>query len=443
MAVKGLSKVKSVLKSIIQSVCEQKHAFVKNPKSDFSRERKLPLRKMLEFLLCIEGRTISNELLNYFRCSLETASSSAFVQQRSKLNSLLFPYIFNTFVQKTDKNITYKEYRLLAADGSDIHVPTDPTDTDSYFPGTNGQSPYNLQHLDALYDILQETYLDAEVAGKKVSSETSTLCKMVDRSFIQHALLLADRGYESFNLMAHIQEKGWKFLIRAKDIHSNGIASALTLPKTATFDISLSLSLTNKQSNEIKALFKERNTYKFIPKTALFDYLPSSSRKNDMPCFYTILFRVVRLELSEGKFEVILTNLDAEEFPPLELKKLYAMRWGIETSFRNLKYTLGLLHFHTKKVEYIHQEIFARLIMYNFCRLVTSEISIPDKQRKCEYKTDFHAAVQICRQFFLGNISPPVLEAMICRNLSPIRPGRSRVRKQISRHAVRSTYRLA
>ena len=118
MVAKGVSKVRSVLKSIIQSVCVQKHAFVKNPKSDFSRERKLPLRKMLEFLLCIEGRTISSKLLNYFRCSLETASSSAFVQQRSKLNSLLFPYIFNTFVQKTDKNITYKEYRLLAADGS-------------------------------------------------------------------------------------------------------------------------------------------------------------------------------------------------------------------------------------------------------------------------------------------------------------------------------------
>ena len=33
-------------------------------------------------------------------------------------------------------------------------------------------------------------------------------------------------------------------------------------------------------------------------------------------------------------------------------------RWGIERSFRKLKYTIGLTNFHAKKVEYILQEIF-------------------------------------------------------------------------------------
>ena len=46
------------------------------------------------------------------------------------------------------------------------------------------------------------------------------------------------------------------------------------------------------------------------------------------------------------------------------------MRWGIETSFRNLKHTLGLLHLHAKKVEFVLQEIFAKLTMYNFCQLI-------------------------------------------------------------------------
>ena len=40
-----------------------------------------------------------------------------------------------------------------------------------------------------------------------------------------------------------------------------------------------------------------------------------------------------------------------------DIKRLYAMRWGIETSFRNLKHTLGLLHLHAKKVEFVLQEI--------------------------------------------------------------------------------------
>ncbi len=55
----------------------------------------------------------------------------------------------------------------------------------------NGSTPYNILHLDALYDLLQ----------------------MVDRSLVEKAIIIADRGYESYNLMAQIQEKGWKFLI--------------------------------------------------------------------------------------------------------------------------------------------------------------------------------------------------------------------------------------
>ena len=63
--------------------------------------------------------------------------------------------------------------------------------------------------------------------------------------------------------------------------------------------------------------------------------------------------------------------MDEDAFPPSELKKLYAMRWGIETSFRELKYTVGLQHFHAKKTEFVHQEIFARLTMYNFYELIS------------------------------------------------------------------------
>lgn len=86
---------------------------------------------------------------------------------------------------------------------------------------------------------------------------------MVDRSNIQKAIVIADRGYENYNLMAHIQEKGWKYIIRIKDIHSaGGIASDLKLPDSPEFDTFIDLSLTTKQTNEIKNLCK---TKKWIP----------------------------------------------------------------------------------------------------------------------------------------------------------------------------------
>lgn len=58
---------------------------------------------------------------------------------------------------------TYRQYRLLAIDGSDVQIPTNPDDPDSYFPGTNDQKPYNLLHLNASYDLSNGVYLDAIV----------------------------------------------------------------------------------------------------------------------------------------------------------------------------------------------------------------------------------------------------------------------------------------
>ena len=97
--------------------------------------------------------------------------------------------------------------------------------------------------------------------------------------------------------------------------------------------------------------------------------------------WYGLSFRIVRFPISEDSFEVILTNLPADDYPPLEIKHLYSMRWGIETSFRSLKYTVGLLYFHSKKAEYIRHETVARLIMYNFSEMITAHVIIKKKPK--------------------------------------------------------------
>lgn len=64
---------------------------------------------------------------------------------------------------------------------------------------------------------MQGIYLDAILQKRKSWNESKALTDMVDRSDTEKALLLADRGYESYNNLAHIQEKGWCFLVRIKD----------------------------------------------------------------------------------------------------------------------------------------------------------------------------------------------------------------------------------
>ena len=440
---KHIQEVKEKLNYAITKLCDTSWMFVNDPARDFTRERKLPLKEVISALLCMEGGSLTGELLRYFGCSQHTASSAAFIQQRQKLNSFAFPALFDLFVNCTDNAKLYKGYRLLAADGSDIQIPTNPKESSSFFPGAPGKKGFNLLHLDVVYDLLSHTYVDAEVSGKRDFDENGVLCKMVDRSSMHKALIIADRGYECYNLFAHIQEKGWKFLIRIKDIHSSGISASLELPDTSEFDASFHLHFTKRQTKEAKELLKNKHKYKLLASTTVFDFLPSRCRTKDPVSFYYLPFRVVRFKISDSSYETVITNLDCSSFPPQELKRLYAMRWGIETSFRELKYTVGLLHFHAKKVENITQEIFARLIMYNFTELITSHVVIQKPNRIHPYKVNFSVAVHICRQFLLGNISPPDVEATISRYVSVSRTGRSSPRNMAVKHAISFLYRVA
>lgn len=439
-------ELKDFLMSIINKQKQDLTGLVSNPKVDFSRNRKFPYENMILSLLTMEGTTLSNELLRQFGCSTTTATSSAFVQQRKKILPVALESLFHDFTAQTTQKDNYKGYKLLAVDGSDIQIPTNLKDENSLFVTKEGVKPYNLLHLNALYNLITNTYEDAIVFKRKEAGENKALTEMVDRSTLKgNTIVIMDRGYEAYNNMAHIQEKGWFYLIRIKDfsLHKTGILHGLELPDTAEFDEYIDLSLTRKQTNEMKQLLQQKNLFRRIGSNKTFDYLPLKSKKSDATVLYHLPFRIVRFPISDDSYEVVVTNLDASEFPPDKLKKLYGMRWGIETSFRDLKYTVGLLYFHSKKVEYILQEIFASLIMYNFSELITSHVVIEKGTGKYEYKVNFSVAVHICREFLLKENIPPDIESLIARYITPIRPGRSRPREMKAKQAISFMYRVA
>ena len=439
-----MKKAKSILRNCINDLNECKDYFTARPLKDFSRNGKLPFNQMIELILCMGAGSLQNEMLNYFDFSEDIATTSAYVQKRAKILPEAFESLFDLFTKRISESEseTYRGFRLLAVDGSDFLTAANPDDPDSYFPGTENQKSYNLLHLNALYDVVSHIYVDALLQKRRCSDECGALVSMTDRSPLNNVLLMADRGYESYNVLGHIQEKGWKFLFRIKN-GAGGIVSGLDLPDEPIFDVPFTLNLTNKQSNEVKLLLTDKNRYKFIPDTSRFDFLPKHSKRCDPAFFYPLSFRIVCFPISEDSFETVITNLDPDSFPPSELKKLYAMRWGIETSFRELKYTVGLQHFHAKKTEFIHQEIFARLTMYNFYELITQSVVIHQNNRKYAYKVNFSAAVHVCREFFLSDLAPSRVEALLTKFISPIRPGRSSPRKLKNKHPFGFTYRVA
>lgn len=382
------SNIKQRLTTIITQMSDSPSLYVKNPQSDFTRKRKLPFETMMHFLLSMGGNSIYKELLETQGYDANTATTSAFIQQRDKILPFAFEFLFRELTDTITQPQKYRGYRLFAVDGSDLHTATNPDDHDTYFQSNPDEKGYNLLHLNALYDLCNRLYMDAYIQPRRSLNEHKALTNMVDRSNIHDkVIVIGDRGYESYNNFAHIEKKGWNYLIRVKDLGSNGILSGLNMPTCGEFDVRIERILTRKQTNEVKA---NPDIFRFLSSNMNFDFLELHTK-----ALYPIAFRIVRFKLTDDCYETVITNLDETDFPPSELKTLYAKRWGIETSFRELKYAVGLVNFHAKKREYIVQEIFARLTMYNFAEMITSHVVIQHTDTKHTYQVNFIVVIHI------------------------------------------------
>lgn len=432
-----IETVKDSLFKSISNLDEISSLFILHPEKDFTRKRKLDFQTLIKTLLTMSGSSLNKELLDFFDFAPNAPTVSAFNQQRSKVLPEAFEYLFHDFIElvpHTEK--TFHGYRLIACDGSNLTIATNPKDAETYVKKNQFVGNGNRLHLNAFYDLMNRTYTDALIQTFAEYNELRACIQMLERSRLDNKIILiADRGYENYNLFAHVMEKGWKFLVRVKDQESNGILSGLHLKQKGEFDAEITMSLTRNQTKASKEA-----GYKFMPANQVFDYLPVGSKET-----YTITFRVVCFKISENNYETIITNLERKSFNPKLLKEIYGMRWGIETSFRELKYAIGLTSFHAKKVDYIKQEIFARLTLYNYCELITTNIVIKQAERKQKYQVNFTFAIYVCREYLRNrrNISPPDVELLIQKHILPIRPGRRDPRKVKPQSMVSFLYRVA
>ena len=408
-----------------------------NPETDFTRNRKLNFETVLKYMICMESGSLKDELFKLNNYSFDTPTSSAFIQARSKIKAEAFKAVFDNFNHKTLETKTHKGYRLLAVDGSELPIDNTIYDRETTLLVKSGHNkPYSAFHLNASYDLLECTYDDLIIQGQAKMDENDAFCHLVDRYTGNKAIFIADRGYESYNGFAHVVHSGNKYLIRVKDLNSRtSMTKSLgPYPKTDEFDIDASRMLTLKQNKIISACSQ---LYKFVPTNMRFDYMDK-----DNP-FYEFSCRIVRLRVTEDTYECIITNLDRDEFSAEDIRALYHMRWGIETSFREVKYALGLNALHSKKRELIKQEIYARLTLYNLCQRIVQKIPVRKKKTKYIYQVNFTRAFHIIRNFLMKKDGfPSNLESIIAKEILPIRPGRTEKRKVRPKSVVSFNYRF-
>ena len=405
-------RIRKILDSSIDIAADSIQCYCNDPVSNFTRNRKLSARTLIKCIMNFSDHSAVGELSYFFNGHDDMPTSSALCQRRKLLDPDIFRRINDLFVNSFDNLTTINGYHILAQDGSDINIPFMDDET-KCFNGDN--KPFCQYHINALYDCLNNVFYDWSIDPYSKKQEISALLSIIKKNnFPQNSIITADRGYENYNLIAHLIKNNIKFAIRVKDINKNGIMRNIKTGDGA-FDINVTRTMTRLQTKEIRA---DKDKYVFVPTTSRFDFL------GPLCDFYELSFRAVRFKIIEDAYETIITNLSEEEFHLEDFKELYHYRWKEETAFGKLKYTMGMVYFHAKNRKSIQQEINATFLMYNISETIVRNIHIK-QNRKYHYKANFSSAVTNIRLYLKNTINEKTLVFRIKKILAPVRPERS------------------
>lgn len=415
--------IKAILLATLNEIAADPQKYVVNPGKDFTRNRKMGFRDTILMLLTMEADCIKEELYRYFGRTTDAPSKAAFYKQRKKLNEMALANLLFTFNAKLTKKLYNDKYQFIACDGSAVDIFRNPNDPDTFFE-PNGKSTrgFNQVHINAFYSILDRRFTNLVIQPGRKRNEYSAFCEMVDAAGNDGTptVYFADMGYASYNNFAHVIENGQFFLIRCNDKRLQGILGR-PIEGLKEMDCHVDRILTRTQSKKKYSRPELMDQYRYTCKAVPMDYL------NNDRAEYDISLRIVRFEIAPGSFENIITNLPDIEFNFDDFKELYHMRWNEENSFRDLKYPLCLKALHSKKYEYIVQEIWARAILHNFSSEIITGVEIEQHNTKYEYQANFAEAFKTCRDFLRihDGVSKMEVESLIAQNIEPIRPGRT------------------
>jgi len=152
--------------------------------------------------------------------------------------------------------------------------------------------------------------------------------------------------------------------------------------------------------------------------------------------------RLVKVELSTGEAEILITSLlDEQKYPDSLFKELYFLRWCIETFYDEIKNKIKVEHFSGYSQHSILQDFYAALFVSNVQSLIVGEINDElaneSKQHKYQYKVNSNLSYgflknRIITLFFSDkemDIIISELKELFKKHIIPVRPNRKYERK--------------
>jgi hypothetical protein len=256
----------------------------------------------------------------------EAVSAAAFCVARQKLSTTLMSRLVQQTARQTataaGESGKWKGRRLYAIDGSKISLPRSPALFETYGCPTGAHCPQMLALV--LIDVVLKQALDFVTAPYRASERSEFLPLL--RHVARGAVVLLDRGFESFAIFGLLKQRGIDFVIRCKANESFRLIENFVRSGRREAWLNLEPPYHSDQSQSLR-------------------------------------LRAVRCDLPEGRVEVLLTTLSEDTASPREVSDLYWKRWRIEGYFRELKARwFSPRQFHSLSVAGVEQEFGAQVL---------------------------------------------------------------------------------
>jgi len=322
----------------------------------FTRKRKLPLPALIGALLSMRNQSQQAMLDGFFAsvCGSESplreVSDRAFATARDHLHQPALVSLNDLVVRRADEAGLIERWcglRVVAADASLLMPAVRPC-----LLSRSAAAPD--QRLFALYLPGAELTLHASVHSALVA----------ERNMLVEALavlgpddvLVLDRGYPSAWLVALLNARGIRFVMRCDN--DSGWSASKAFMRSSAAEARVTLNA------------------------------PSAADVLDWGCpAGAPRLRLVRQTAPNGKVRVLATNLDADGFPVALFGDLYHQRWRIEEAFKRLKHRLHLECVSGLSQQALIIDVAAKVLADNIaslmCAAAAVQADLPQRSRKC------------------------------------------------------------
>jgi hypothetical protein len=357
------------------------------------RKRKLPAYVTtyyviaLGLLASVGAREVLRRLLDRYRSDRgwpgELASEAAISKARQRLGIEPLRRLFNEYVRpigtRAIRSAWYRTWRIVTLDATTLQMLDTPQNDERFGrpPASRGSSAWPQLRLAALLENGTRVFFAAAFDAYH-TAESALARRILDR-LEPGMLCLADRGFYGFDLWSAAAASGADLLWR--------VQKTPTLPPIERLADGSYLS---------------------------HIYRNSGHHRQGKPHLVRVISFTVTLNGKSEPYRLITTILDPQKAPALELARLYASRWTIETAFRELKVHLRdrRLLLRSKLPDLVEQDVYGLLLAHFGVRRLMCESAQQEGIEPAELSFSHALHVVIQRLPELVAFSPSAEDAL-------------------------------